>query len=111
MGKQRPKKSIGLAASKPKSVKKGKPAKRSSSRAASATQVEAANAAPRRLGRPVTPLTSQEIATGKSHTPQEIDLAGDSMITIVLRRDRTAAFIVACHCALCDQRRAAHFRA
>ena len=54
---------------------------------------------------------SEEIAAGKSHTPKEIELADDSMVTIGLRSDRAAAFIVTCYCSLCDERRAAHFRA
>jgi hypothetical protein len=56
------------------------------------------------------PLTSQDLAAGKSHTPADIELADYSMVTIGLRSDRAAAFIVTCYCSLCDERRVAHFR-
>src|SRR5215831_5929926 len=109
-GKHRRKISRDLTTSKPASLRKGKAAKPAPSRIASRKPTKQLKAIAHRLNEPVVPLTNQDLAAGKSHTPADIELADYSMVTISLRGDRAAAFIVTCHCSLCDERRAAHFR-
>jgi hypothetical protein len=76
----------------------------------SMTDEESVKAVARRLLDAVKPLTSAEVAAGKSHQVADIGFAEDVVLPIPLRNNRDIAWVVTCLCPLCDARRTTYLR-